>query len=278
MRNSLLLLAAFELGGCAPATVRGTGYCAPPRSAQTFASDPPPQQGATREEQLAALLGLHEVLRQGVHDQSTRITVLERVEDAHLTIAATSAELDCEATRSRQAADFLASKQSSTVQTLTVGSIAAGAATGIVGVFLSTSNTSNWTQNGFAIGGGAATAGLGLASLFVQSDIRFEHPRNLLSDLWSGPNDSSKYPPLVWGYLTQPDLSNDREGSIRDKLVARWRHLEGVDDDVAPLLFGSGGLYHADTLRLRARMCEAVSAEVELENQEIATLAARLRR
>jgi len=274
MRNALLLLATYGLAACAPAALRGSGYCTPPASAQAFASDPPPD-GAPREEHTAALLGLRAILQRGVHE-ATRVSVLERVSEADLTIAATTAELDCEATRARQAADYLANKQSSTVQSLTVASIAAAAATGIVGVFLSTSNTSTWTQNGFAIGGGAATAGLGLASLYVQPGITFEHPVNLLADLWSGPVRSSSYPPLIWGYLTQSAYSNDPPASIREKMVARWRHLEGVDGDIAALLFGSGGLYHADTLRLRATMYEAVKAEIELENQEIARLVARL--
>src|SRR5882724_1194146 len=102
MRNALLLLATYGLAACAPAALRGSGYCTPPASAQAFASDPPPD-GAPREEHTAALLGLRAILQRGVHE-ATRVSVLERVSEADLTIAATTAELDCEATRARQAA------------------------------------------------------------------------------------------------------------------------------------------------------------------------------
>jgi hypothetical protein len=98
--------------------------------------------------------------------------------------------------------------------------------------------------------------------------------------VWNGPIRSSTFPPLVWGYLSQPDFSNDQRTSIRDKIVERWRHFEGVEKGTAAanLLFGaSGGLYDADTLQLRAAMFESVKAEVELENQELALLVARLR-
>ena len=202
---------------------------------------------------MAALLGLHALLPDGARDEAKRVDVLARLGEAGLAIASTRAELDCSAESAQQVADYLAHAQSSAVQWLTVGSIAAAAATGIVSVFLSTGQASGWAQNGFAIGGGAVTAGLGATSLFVHVHTRFEHTRNMLADVWFGPRESSIYPPIVWGYLTQPEFSNDQRAPIRAKIVERWTQFQGIQDDpcVVALLFGAGGTYDADTLRLR---------------------------
>jgi hypothetical protein len=64
------------------------------------------------------------------------------------------------------------------------------------------------------------------------------------------------------------DTSDAREGGTRHR--QRYLHRR--------TLFGSGGLYHANTLRLRAALYEAVRVEVELENQDLANFVARLRR
>src|SRR5580658_10058300 len=94
---------AFILGalpGCATVTVRG-GYCAPPAVAPlSFAPDPPPVDGAPREMQVAALVGLSGVTAEQVSQSiDMRVRVVERVELASLVIGATSAELDCEGER-----------------------------------------------------------------------------------------------------------------------------------------------------------------------------------
>ncbi len=229
---------------------------------------------------MAALLGVRALLVQGIHDETTRIDLLARIEEARLTIAGTRAELDCAGERAKQAADYLAHAQESAVHSLTVASIAAAAATSIVSVFLSTGQTSTWTQNGFAIGGGAVTAGLGVASLEVHLHIRVDHPRNPLADVWFGPKESMVYPPVVWGYLTEPEFSNDQREPIRKRLVERWLQFQGVrkdDPKLVALLFGAGGTYDAETLRMRASMIDQVKAEVDLMNQDIAALAARMR-
>lgn len=281
-RFSMLVLGSLASAGCAASTtVAGSGYCAPPTGLSEFAaeSDPLPPRGSGREEFMAAMVGLRQALSERARDERTRLLVLERIEAAKLAISSTSAELDCEAKRTSQAAAALARRQSSEVQTLTIASIAAAAATGLASVFASTGGGSAWTQNGIAIGGGAVTAGFGVASLYVQPTLWFNHPHNLLADVWFGPSRSSVYPSLVWGYLTIAEFSNDQSAPIREKLAARWRHFQRIDDDAqtVELLFGAGGAYDLDTLRTRESMLEEVRAEVELGNQELAALAARLR-
>lgn len=272
-----LLVATFSLSACAHGAVRGSGFCAPPARAAAFPSDPVPP-GASRVERTAALLGLRALFPDGARDEATRMEVLAHIEAARLAIAGTRAEIDCAGESVRQVADHLAHAQSNAVQSLTVGSIAVAAATSIVSVFLSTGGASRWTQNGFAIGGGALTAGLGLASLYVHPFTVYEHQRNLLADVWFGPKESSTYPPIVWGYLTQPEFSNEQRAPIRVKIVERWKQFQDIKDDreTVTLFFGAGGSYDVEALRTRAAMLDEVKAEVDLMNQEIAALAARL--
>jgi len=119
------------------------------------------------------------------------------------------------------------------------------------------------------------TGGLGVGSLYVHPRIDFQHPRNLLTDLWTGPPTSSTYPPLVWAYLTRAQFSNEEQQAIREKIVARWRRYRDIASDPVEtaLLFGAGGSYDAATLRARAAMLDEVKAEVELVSQDIEALA-----
>jgi hypothetical protein len=280
-RSMPLLVTALSIVACVPESALGGGsYCAPPAVPAPFPSDPPPPPGAPREERVAALLGVRALFAQGTRDDAARIELLARIEEARLSIAGTRAELDCAGESARQAADYLALAQERAANSLTVASIAAAAATGIATVFLSTAQTSNWTQNSVAIGGGVVTAGLGAASLNVRLHIHIDHPRNPLADVWFGPKESTLYPPVVWGYLTDPEFSNDQREPIRARIVARWVQFQSVrkeDAKLVTLLFGPGGTYDEETLRMRGSMIDQVKAEVDLMNQDIAALAARLR-
>lgn len=277
-RRLALLVATLPLVACAPSEVRGSGFCAPPTISTPFSSEPP-VAGASSGESMAALLGLGGALAGAVGDETMKVDVLARIQEAQLLIAGTRAELDCAAESARQVADYLARKQSSTVQSLTIGSIAAAAVSGIVGVFLSTRQAASWTQDGAAVAGGVLSGGLGLGSLYVHANALYPHPRNLLADVWFGPNASATYPPIVWGYFTQAVFSNDQRAPIREKILERWNQFEDIrknDPVTVALLFGPGGTYDVANLRLRATMLDEVKAEVELMNQDIAALAARL--
>jgi hypothetical protein len=229
---------------------------------------------------VAALVGLSGITAEQVsRSDDVRVRVVERVELASLAIGAASAELDCESERAEQAADYLARAQTSSVQGLTIGSIAAATLTSIAGVFLSTRGAPALAQDTTALSGGTATAALGLASFYVHRRTSFEHQRNLLADVWRGPATSETYPPVIWTYLTRPAFSNGRRVPIRDGIVGRWKRFQQVEDPAITLmLFGNGGLYDVDSLRLRAAMLDEVKAEVELARQDLAALAARLLR
>jgi hypothetical protein len=268
---------------CAPAALPSGGYCAPPALVPwSIASDPPPPASADRTERLAALLGLRDALAERRASRAnasaeSRTRALERIELARVAVAATVAELDCEGERAEQAADYLTRSGSNAVQRLTVASVLVAAGTSIAGVFLSTRGARADVQDTVAVAGGAGTVALGLGSLYVRPRVDFTHPRNLLADVWNGPATSTTYAQPVWEYLARPEFSNDEREPIRAHIVARWRTFEQLQDpSCAPLLFGAGGAYDADALRARAQMLDEVKAEVDLENQDLAVLAATL--
>src|SRR5262249_37843343 len=110
--------------------------------------------------------------------------------------------------------------------------------------------------------------------LFVGAKTEYHHERNLLADVWNGPESSTLYPEFLWAFLTRPGFSNGEEESIRDHIVATWRayHTAANEPALARLLFGEGGRYDADALDLRATLLEQVKAHVGLASQDIAAL------
>jgi len=72
---------------------------------------------------MAALLGLRAIFSDIAQGEVTRLRLLQRIEEAQLVIAATSAELECEAERAHYASDHVANVKSKATQALTVGSM-----------------------------------------------------------------------------------------------------------------------------------------------------------
>ena len=272
-------LGILILPACSAAAAGGGGYCRPPVAA-AFSSAPGTASSdvGPRDVRMATLLGLGGVTASlAARSSETRARVVERVGLASLAIESTAAELECESERAEQAADYLTRGQTSAVQALTIGSIVAATLTSIAGVLLSTSARPAAEQDVVALSGGVVTAGLGLGSLFVHPQVDFDHARNLLSDVWFGPQTSTTYPPIVWAYLSRPEVSNGGREPIRVRIVGRWKQFRQVDDPkTAATLFGAGGSYDAEALHLRAAMLAQVKAEVELTNQELVALSATL--
>jgi hypothetical protein len=262
-----------------PQLEREESYCTPPPG-MIFAlqSEPPPPEGAAENERIAALVGLRAVLNEHPRSEKSRLLALERMERARLAIDATAAELQCLRDLTEHAAEVLNRTTSGLTQALTISSIAAGAATSIAAVFLATHNASASVQEGVAIGGGAVTAGLAVASPYVPGHVPFHTPRNLLEPIWTGPESTPFYPPVVWMYLTRPEFSSDRRQSTREHFVEQWRHEADLDRDpsLTLLLFGSGGDYDLHALRTREKFLESLTAAVALESQELSELATAL--
>ena len=199
----------------------------------------------------------------------------------NVAVASVAAELDCEGERADQLANYLTIQENHRVQRLTVLSIGVGAVSGI-GTTVINDQT---TQYVFGIGGGLLTAGLGLLTLSSHRTNPFNHPRNLLADVWHEAPTSAEYPPGVWYVLSEKAFSNRGENSVTHNTRLRWQRYgqlaalntkEGQRQE--SLFFGTGGQYGADELTVRANMLNELQSTVRLINQELQGLLLELAR
>lgn len=110
--------------------------------------------------------------------------------------------------------------------------------------------------------------------------VSFAHPRNALGEIRRGPAQSAVFPSTVWAYLAAPD--SGAAVSRREQLWRRWRRVgptaAGPTPGLHQLLFGPGGRYRPDELRLRARLLAGLAAQVQPLAEEIGLLTIAVRR
>ncbi|GAB2562069.1 hypothetical protein [Spirosoma aerophilum] len=208
-----------------------------------------------------------------------RQQITEWIGLTNLQISSTASEMDCEEERADQVATYLVQQANGREQKLTVASLTVGALTSIISIALFARKSNSDALNALGIGGGAAGAGLGLGILLVKQKVPFQHPRNPLGDLWTGPDTSSIFPPLVWAFLNQPTQPGHPSSSVRRQLLERWNDLGQLGTTpgkeqtrLRALFFGTGGTYTADELQIRANMLDQLESEINLIKQDLATL------
>lgn len=211
-----------------------------------------------------------------------RQQVALRLTDVALEISSTAGELDCEEERADQIADFLLDEAGSRVKKLTILAIVLGAlgsvATGLMSLF--EVRKTIYRPVGIAIG--LIGAALGYTSLRTSAaaDIPFSHRRNALGDVWRGPAESRVFPAAVWNFLSKPGIRGARQPPLRRRLLGRWLtagELGAKDADekkqLEDLLFGEGGTYKADALRIRANLFDQLESTVNLMKGDVQQLA-----
>ncbi|MDJ0366416.1 hypothetical protein QMK33_14755 [Hymenobacter sp. H14-R3] len=139
-----------------------------------------------------------------------RQQLLAQVALVSTTVASVAAELDCEGERADQVAGYLKEQDDRRIQQLNVLSISVGAASGIGTTVIG----STPGQYAFGIGGGLLAAGLGLLTLTGGHTAEFDHPRNLLAEVWGEQPTSAVFPPSVWYLLTEPAFSNQGQTAL----------------------------------------------------------------
>lgn len=183
-----------------------------------------------------------------------------RIVLALLEVARTAAEADCEEERADQLADRLQDVRDKRVRRQTLIAIVGDAMIGIVagGLSLALQETASAAT---AILGGSVATGFGLSAFFDNSRHDFQHQRNLLAEVWEGPEGNMLFPRSVWRYLNRPLPDDPEHRSLREALVLRWRQdgrLGEAGSDTErrriDLFFGRGGAYEIDDLRAR-RLC-----------------------
>jgi hypothetical protein len=204
-----------------------------------------------------------------------RQQITERILLASLEVSAVAALLDSEEERAEQAAKLLAERERALTTALTAIAIGVGAA-GAVAVGLS-------GREEIGIATGATEAAIGVVLLRGRKKVHFAHPKNPLRDFWFGRRQSSSFPASLWAYFEDTPSEADPGQNVRPELMRTWSHLYGLHDGsgkpgakTAALLFGSGGTYTKDDLRLRADLLDQLEAVVSRMHEELRTLLAEL--
>src|SRR5262249_33389023 len=197
---------------------------------------------------------------------------IERSLLASYQTTAITAEINCEAERAQQLAAYLRQQNQDRVQVLTIFGLVAGGVLSMVGGGLSVADQG--VASGIAgLVGGALSTVFGTAALFPNQEYDFQHPRNLLRELWEGPNTPKLFPDLMWRFLNRP-LEEDPTDTLRTAIVARWRQDNrlgtpgsAMEQRRIALLFGEGGRYNADDLFVRALMFDMLESQMALTSE-----------
>ncbi|MET0638153.1 MAG: hypothetical protein ABWZ25_19130 [Chitinophagaceae bacterium] len=191
-------------------------------------------------------------------------------------IDALSAELECESFRTRQLSSYLGNKNSKRTSKLTVGAIAVGSLTTALPALV----TATTPADIIAIGGGAATLGLGLLTLNPDwYQLKMSTSRNLLGNIWFGDSVKVIYPPSVWYFLSEPGFGDLQGLSKAQVLKMRWLKFElnnSADKTTETLLFGDGGVFGQGDLDTKATMLSELSVEVNSLNQYLDILSYKI--
>ncbi len=273
--------------------------CAPPPASAPLPSTPSGTE--TRESQqiepfsprfhrIAAALGLLPLLTKSVALERERAAkkegaevglirvrqqILARTVLATLEATSLAAVVRCEQARADLLADSLAEKQSKSRQLATVVSLIIESATMIAtgGLILAGHEI---TEGIVALVGGSLAATIAGVSLYQPGRHDFQHPTNLLKEIWENPQQAQYFPGPVWRFLGEP---TEVGKSLREQLVASWKelsHIEGQTDEEQrqrfSLLFGTGGTYTIEDLRSRGAMLEMLAAAIDLMHEELELL------
>ncbi|UFH53022.1 hypothetical protein [Spirosoma sp. KNUC1025] len=197
--------------------------------------------------------------------------ILNRLLLASTQIDGFAAELDCEGERADQIATYLDQLDAQRTRRLTILSVVIGAATTVATALIQSSSTNKVV----GIGGGVIGTGFGgLAAFSSNRSVLFSHPRNLLTDIWKQPEQSSVYPPMIWYILNERRFSNKGHHSISYNIRQRWHDyvINGASSAQLTLYFGDSGLYEAGDLHNRANMLNELQSSVRSINQDLQSL------
>ncbi|MFV8749160.1 hypothetical protein ACNOYE_01270 [Nannocystaceae bacterium ST9] len=158
---------------------------------------------------------------------------------------------------------------------LTVASILVGAVAATAGGIWELRTTNVEGPAALLIGGGVASAALGLAAFVPkQHAVVFPHPRNLLTPIVVGEDPERLYPAFVFAMLLAPDAEGT---TIRDEILEDWRRLLASvparrRELAEQLLYGEGGVYDEAMIDLREQMFDVLESHIHGIDQELELL------
>jgi hypothetical protein len=115
--------------------------------------------------------------------------------------------------------------------------------------------------------------------LHQEGEEPFDHPNNILREVWVHPDQPRYIPPSIWLLLKQRIAEDPESGSFLDALLKSWRQ-EGrlgspgskTEDKRSTLFFGPGGSYTTSDLVARAQMLDMLRAKILVMNQHLERL------
>jgi hypothetical protein len=202
----------------------------------------------------------------------TRRQLSDRLLLALIETGSLSAELDCERARAEELAVRLEEVQNDIQHSRTIRAIVGEASLQMAAGVLLIAGLPE-IAGGAQIAGNANALGHGVAALGGEQQTDLVQTRNLLGEVWEGPEEPTLFPSSVWRYLTQP-AKDPGAGTRRDTILSVWRGRLGATDSelgngFLELYFGKGGTYHVPELRHRADMLAMLKAFVNLMNQDL---------
>ncbi len=193
---------------------------------------------------------------------------------ASLEINGAAGQIDCEAIRANHVANSLSEAREQRSQRYEIIAIVGDALVGIAGGVLALGVNETAAAIADIVGGNLAV-GFGLAAGNVDEEHAFQDPRNYLHELWEAPPRSSVFPETVWRFLNRPLPEGAPWPTLREELIAEWRDdgfITQEDDEEHKrndLLFGAGGVYEIEDLRVKAQMLEELKTYVNGMTQQL---------
>lgn len=207
-----------------------------------------------------------------------RQEVMGRVLLAMIAVSSTAAHVSCEIERTYQVADRLKNSEQARIKQQTLWAVVIGGAAAVASGGLSLAES---IGEGIAgIIGGTAAAALGISALYQESEQHFEHPDNVLREVWAEPTKAQYIPPSVWEFLNRPiNEQDEKQLTFRQELVNGWRQegrlgAAGSEEEHRriQLLFADGGTYRSSDLVVRGQMLDMLRATIVLMNRELELL------
>ncbi|MEO8328295.1 MAG: hypothetical protein ABI618_20815 [Nitrospirota bacterium] len=243
---------------------------------------------SSKARQIAEIIGILELIRktqaleaedrllQGGTNQrlfELRHDLSDRMMTTFFQVSAVANQIDCEAIRANHVANTLTEVRDQRARRYEVTAIVGDALIGIVGGAFTLAAKEIAAGVAEVVGGSFAT-GFGLASGLAGGEHEFRDPQNFLRELWEAPPAPTVFPAIVWRFLNWPLLEGAEYPTKRDELIAEWRDdgfitQPGTMDRRTTLLFGKGGIYEIEDLRVRAQMLEELKTYVNVMVQQL---------
>lgn len=208
---------------------------------------------------------------------SMRLQVVMRMSSHEIALAALLFEADCTGDQMEAVLLELDQRTGKQELALTIASIAIGAAAGIGAGLWDLQGADSKGPIVVGIGGGVASAALGLAAFVPRRGrVLFPHDRNLFVPILAGEDPERLYPPFVFRLLLTPRAPG--EPTPRDELLADWQTM--INTSTAPderplartLLYGKGGVYDGDLVDVRERMYDALESQLNAIDRDLELL------